>query len=270
MQNKTKIFLVAVVISVGWALLANNAKAASCACGSATKSSYSVAPTSDLCQTGTGSVAVELDGLWQWVCGGTCEEIGCAARKTVVVNPSDCCCEDTKEKMCAPIACNDSCAGNKYQTACAQISDYTAKCSGTTSEDNCSSGTCLSGSLCMNLGKGTCKNTKNVCCLDNGGATPTPTPTSGSGITFPTNTGLPTNTNLVKGIFVNIANFLLGIIGIIALISFVISGVQYFLVATDEKMLETAKKTMMTSIIGIFVALFGYIAVKTVEAILKG
>jgi uncharacterized membrane protein len=75
---------------------------------------------------------------------------------------------------------------------------------------------------------------------------------------------------LVKGIFTNVANWLLSIIGIIAIISFVISGIQYFLVATDEKMMETAKKTMVASIIGLVVALFGYIAVKTVEMLLNG
>lgn len=82
--------------------------------------------------------------------------------------------------------------------------------------------------------------------------------------------GLPTNPDLVKGIFTNVANFLLSIIGIIAIISFVISGIQYFLVATDEKMMEKAKKTMVYSIIGLVVALFGYIAIKTVEMLLKG
>jgi cytochrome bd-type quinol oxidase subunit 2 len=120
----------------------------------------------------------------------------------------------------------------------------------------------------MNLGKGTCANSKNVCCLDDGSGN-SGTTTPGAGITFPPNTGLPTNEKLVKGIFENVANFLLSIIGIIAIISFVISGIQYFLVATDEKMMETAKKTMVASIIGLVVALFGYIAVKTVEMLLK-
>ncbi len=81
--------------------------------------------------------------------------------------------------------------------------------------------------------------------------------------------GLPTNPNLVKGIFENIANWLLSIIGIIALIGFVISGFQYYLVATDEKMMETAKKTMTASIIGLVIALSGFIVIYTIDAVLN-
>jgi cytochrome bd-type quinol oxidase subunit 2 len=117
-------------------------------------------------------------------------------------------------------------------------------------------------------GTATCSATLSTTTTGNVGVGTT---TSATGVIIPTElAGLPTNTNLVKGIVTNIANWLLSIIGIIAVISFIISGIQYFLVATDEKMLETAKKTMMTSIIGIVVALFGYIAVKTVEMLLNG
>jgi hypothetical protein len=81
--------------------------------------------------------------------------------------------------------------------------------------------------------------------------------------------GLPTNPGLVKGIVSNIADWLLSIIGIIAIISFVISGFQYFLVASDDKMMEKAKKTMVASIIGLIVALSGFIAIKMVDVLLR-
>lgn len=91
-----------------------------------------------------------------------------------------------------------------------------------------------------------------------------------SGVYYPTDTGLPTNSGLIKGVLVNVANWLFSIIGIIALIAFVISGIQYFVVASDEKMAEKAKRTMTAAILGLVVALSGYIAVKTIEMLLKG
>ncbi|MEI6588122.1 MAG: hypothetical protein WCO05_04210 [Candidatus Moraniibacteriota bacterium] len=89
-------------------------------------------------------------------------------------------------------------------------------------------------------------------------------------LTYPTTSGLPENANGVRGIFTNVADLLLRVIGIIAIIGFVISGFQYFLVATDEKMLQTAKKSMVASAIGIAVALSGVIAIKAVEMLLTG
>jgi len=97
-----------------------------------------------------------------------------------------------------------------------------------------------------------------------------PTKDPGKGIEIPPDTGLPSNPGLVKGIITNVANWLLGIIGILALIGFVIAGAQYFLVATDEKMMETAKKTAQASAIGIAIALSGYIVIAAIEKILKG
>lgn len=81
--------------------------------------------------------------------------------------------------------------------------------------------------------------------------------------------GLPTNAGLVKGIVANIADWLLSIIGIVAIISFVIAGFQYFLVASDDKMMEKAKKTMVASIIGLVVALSGFIAIKTIDVMMR-
>jgi hypothetical protein len=69
-------------------------------------------------------------------------------------------------------------------------------------------------------------------------------------------------------IITNILDWLLTIVGVIALITLVIAGMQYFFVATDEKMLETAKKTMRAAIIGIVVALSGMVVIYAVEGIL--
>jgi hypothetical protein len=71
-------------------------------------------------------------------------------------------------------------------------------------------------------------------------------------------------------IITNILSWLLTIVGVIALITFVIAGMQYFFVATDEKMLETAKKTMRAAIIGIIVALSGMVVIWAATNILSG
>ena len=83
-------------------------------------------------------------------------------------------------------------------------------------------------------------------------------------LNYPDNTGLPDNPDGVKGIAANVANWLLSIVGIVAVIGFVIAGFQYFFVSANEEMMKTAKKTMTASGIGIVVALSGLIAIKTI------
>jgi hypothetical protein len=73
----------------------------------------------------------------------------------------------------------------------------------------------------------------------------------------------------LKDIIMGVLDWLLTIIGILAIIALVISGIQYYLVATDEKMLETAKKTMQAAIIGLIVALSGFIVIRAVDAMLN-
>jgi hypothetical protein len=73
----------------------------------------------------------------------------------------------------------------------------------------------------------------------------------------------------VGNVIVGILDWLLTIIGILAIIAFVLSGIQYFLVATDEKILESAKKTMKAAIIGLIVALSGFIAIQAVDSMLR-
>lgn len=73
----------------------------------------------------------------------------------------------------------------------------------------------------------------------------------------------------VYEIITNILDWILTIVGTLAIIALVISGIQYYLVATDEKMLETAKKTMRSAIIGLVVALSGYIVIQAVDTMLN-
>lgn len=253
-----------------------------CACGSSDRGSFATAPTSNLCQTGTAS-ATRGDGPWTWSCGegDSCKTVSCSATKSSAT--TNCVCGSSDRGSFTTVPSSNLCqtgtasairGDGPWTWSCGEACG-TVGCSanktGSSGADSCTSGTCQPTTSCDSFGVGTCADAKNRCCLDKGTPIDPSKPISpGPGITFPTDTGLPTNPNLVKGIFTNVANFLLSIIGIIAIISFVISGIQYFLVATDEKMMETAKKTMVASIIGLVVALFGYIAVKTVEMLLKG
>lgn len=90
---------------------------------------------------------------------------------------------------------------------------------------------------------------------------------SGSGVDIPTDTGLPGGS--IKGILTNILNWLLGIFGILALISFVISGIQYIISAGDEKNMQTAKRNMTYSTLGIIVALAGLVIVRAIDTALR-
>lgn len=88
-------------------------------------------------------------------------------------------------------------------------------------------------------------------------------------LNFPTNFNLPDPQGGVVGVLATFLNWILGIISVIAMIALVVSGLQYFWAAGDEKMAETAKRNMTYSIIGIIVALAGFIIVKAVDALLR-
>ena len=80
--------------------------------------------------------------------------------------------------------------------------------------------------------------------------------------------GLPSGS--IYGIIYGILNWLLAIIGIIGIIGFIISGAMYILSSGNEKMAGQAKSAMVNSIIGIIVALAGYVIIQAVDAILMG
>jgi hypothetical protein len=94
--------------------------------------------------------------------------------------------------------------------------------------------------------------------------------TSTGSLTIPSNTGLPTNSNGIAGVLSNVLMWLLAIIGTLSVIAFVVSGIQYLTAAGDEKNIETAKKNLTYSVIGVVVALSGLIIVTTISMILGG
>ncbi len=269
MQNKTKLFLVSVVVFLGGFLMAGRVRAELpwCCLLDEGKSSQSCR------EIDSGKICSTAEVQKSQPCSTYCKATPIDACTTGTCQPSSGCksfgsgtCADAQNKCCLDSGTADTCSTVCVPSAsCAK--PISGKCS-TSGQVCCASGNCTPdcscasstavGSTCSDKCGGTCQGKKS-------GGTTSP------GVIVPSQlAGLPTNPNLVKGIFTNVANFLLSIIGIIAIISFVISGIQYFLVATDEKMMETAKKTMVYSIIGLVVALFGYIAIKTVEMLLKG
>ena len=93
--------------------------------------------------------------------------------------------------------------------------------------------------------------------------------TTGS-LSIPSNTGLPTNSNGIAGVLSNVLMWLLAIIGTLSVIAFVISGIQYLTAAGEEKNIETAKRNLTYSVVGVVVALSGLIIVTTISMILSG
>ncbi|GBE17065.1 hypothetical protein BMS3Abin15_00901 [bacterium BMS3Abin15] len=82
------------------------------------------------------------------------------------------------------------------------------------------------------------------------------------------NYGLPEGR--IYDIVEKIMMWILSIIGIIAIIAFSISGIQYLTSAGNETAIETAKRNMKWSIYGVITALAGLIILQEVTALLDG
>lgn len=74
----------------------------------------------------------------------------------------------------------------------------------------------------------------------------------------------------IYGIINTIMNWMLGIIGFIAIIGFCIAGILYLTSAGDEERQKTAKNAMVYSIIGVIVALGGFVIWNAVQGMLQG
>jgi len=68
----------------------------------------------------------------------------------------------------------------------------------------------------------------------------------------------------------NLMKWLLGLVGFIGIIGFAIAGIWYLTAAGDEERIDRAKRAMLYSIIGVIVALIGFVAIKAIEAWLSG
>ncbi len=90
------------------------------------------------------------------------------------------------------------------------------------------------------------------------------------------NTGLNTNANSIgvskktpTDIIKNVINYALAIIGFLGVLGFIISGIMYLVSAGDEGAAEKAKGYMVNSIIGVVVALLGFVIMNAVSTLLE-
>ena len=65
-------------------------------------------------------------------------------------------------------------------------------------------------------------------------------------------------------------DWLLAIVGFLAIIGFVISGILYLTAAGNDGQIKTAKEAMKWSIVGVIVALVGYVVILAVDFWLTG
>ncbi len=90
----------------------------------------------------------------------------------------------------------------------------------------------------------------------------------GKGVTNAGTGGTPQGT--ITDIIGQTMNWLLALLGFLGIIGFVIAGILYLTAAGDEDQIDRAKKAMMYSIIGVVVALLGYVILQAVNTWLGG
>ncbi|MDP1883767.1 MAG: pilin [Candidatus Moranbacteria bacterium] len=74
----------------------------------------------------------------------------------------------------------------------------------------------------------------------------------------------------IKALLMSLLRWLLGIVGVIALIGFVISGIQYIISSGNEDMAKTAKQNMTNAIIGIVVVMASLVIIQAIDYALRG
>ncbi|MFC1644415.1 Mbov_0395 family pilin-like conjugal transfer protein [Patescibacteria group bacterium] len=92
-----------------------------------------------------------------------------------------------------------------------------------------------------------------------------------SGVCIPFETGLPDpgGEDPVTTIIFNFMQWILGIFGVLAVVSFALAGLQYFMAAGDDTSMEKAKKHMIWSIIGVVVGLIGFVVIQAIDNLLN-
>lgn len=83
-------------------------------------------------------------------------------------------------------------------------------------------------------------------------------------------TGSNLASNSITTVLGTLMKGLLGIVGVIGVIAFVIAGILYLTAAGNEEQIEKAKTTMLYSIVGMIVALLGWVIVTAISTWLVG
>jgi len=90
------------------------------------------------------------------------------------------------------------------------------------------------------------------------------------GLYIPPGSSIGLSDMKVTRLIENLMYWLLYIVGFVAIIAFVIAGLQYLLAGADSKMAEKAKESMTYAMIGVLVALSALIVIKAIQAVLSG
>lgn len=78
-----------------------------------------------------------------------------------------------------------------------------------------------------------------------------------------------TPTGSIYEIIKLIMNWMLGILGFLGIIAFVFAGILYLTSAGDETRIEKAKKAMLMALVGVIVALVGFVIIQAVDRMLN-
>lgn len=93
---------------------------------------------------------------------------------------------------------------------------------------------------------------------------------TGQGLYIPPGSEVGLSDMRISDLIQNLMNWLLYIIGFIAIIAFVISGIQYLLAGADEEMAKKGKENMQYAIIGVIIALSALIIIRAIQSVLSG
>ncbi len=91
---------------------------------------------------------------------------------------------------------------------------------------------------------------------------------SPAGVCIPDDTGLSQAS--IGYLLETFMKWLLGLVAVIGVLAFVISGIQYLTAVGDEGQAETAKRNIKYAIIGVMVALSGLIIISAIDQLFKG
>lgn len=78
--------------------------------------------------------------------------------------------------------------------------------------------------------------------------------------------GVITEAPRVTSILANVLEFLLSIVGIVAIIGLVIAGLLYFFAGGDQRRIELAKTMSLASVIGLIIALGAMVVIRQIAS----
>lgn len=175
-------------------------------------------------------------------------------------------CTGEDDPTCALVACP---TGTKY---CKAAGGATTTCTGGGCKATCATGESEDTTCTLSQCTGSMKYCKSSTTTPGGGTTTAVKCDPAkfkeyAGVCFPLNTGLSETS--VASIIINLMKWMLYLFGFLAIIAFVISGIQYLSAAGNMNMIETAKRNMNYSVIGVIVALSGLVILIAVDSLLR-